>query len=33
MSIESNPFDCENMEDDLIQLTSGDLNDVLGNED
>jgi|TARA_B110000285_G_C15008949_1_gene555373 hypothetical protein len=32
MSMESNPFDCAEMDDDLMALTSGDL-DVLGNED
>ena len=32
MSMESNPFDCVEMDDDLMALTSGDL-DVLGNED
>ena len=32
MSMESNPFDCADMDDDLMALTSGDL-DVLGNED
>ena len=32
MSMESNPFDCAEMDDDLMAFTSGDL-DVLGNED